>query len=261
MALGDGDTWDETTPTNNTTAVQIDDYNRDLRVGVRSRMAHEHEWPDSQSATAQGGQHKYITLQNQATKPTLSGTQVGAIYQKTSALYYEDSGGTEVILAANGTLAGAGRILQVVSTRVTTYTTGSGQIPDDNTIPQTGEGFALMQRAITPIDATSVIVCRVVANVFHAGAIHGILTAFIDTTANAIGVSVQKLNDNFTNRMEILTYINNATTAARTVYVRLGDSGGSQTLGINGVAAGYGGTSRFNGSYDTGIYLLEVKTG
>lgn len=83
MALGDGDTWDQTVPTNATVATQIDDYNRDLRKGIRGRMAHEHEFPESQSATSEGGKHKFMTLQMQSVHPTLAGTQVGAVYQKT----------------------------------------------------------------------------------------------------------------------------------------------------------------------------------
>ena len=81
--MADGITWDETAPTNATSATQIDDYNRDLRKGIRSRMALEHEFPASQSATSEAGKHKFITLQMQTTHPTLAGTQVGAVYQKT----------------------------------------------------------------------------------------------------------------------------------------------------------------------------------
>ena len=110
MALGDGTSWDETTPTDATTAVQIDDYNRDLRKGVRSRMAVEHEWPSSQAATSEAGAHKFITLQNQAAKPTLAGTQVAGVYVKTQNLYYENSAGTEVVIVA-GTAVGDGKIL------------------------------------------------------------------------------------------------------------------------------------------------------
>lgn len=98
MALGDGDTWDETTPTDATNAVQIDDYTRDLRKGVSGRMALEHEWPGSQTSTSQAGQHKFVTLQNQSTKPTISGTQVAALYVKTNSLYYENTAGVEVII-------------------------------------------------------------------------------------------------------------------------------------------------------------------
>ena len=99
MALGDGVTWDESTPVDGTNAVQIDDYIRHYGVGVRKRMANEHEWPSSQSATSEAGAHKYMTLQAQSVKPTLAGTQVGAVYQDTSGqLCYENSAGVVVII-------------------------------------------------------------------------------------------------------------------------------------------------------------------
>lgn len=103
MTIGDGSAWDESNPTNATIATSIDEYDRDLRVGVRSRMAFEHEWPASQASTAAGGKHKFITLQNQAAKPTVSGTQLGAVYTKTSGsglqeLFWENEAGTEVQL-------------------------------------------------------------------------------------------------------------------------------------------------------------------
>lgn len=102
MALGDGDSWDETLPSDATTATQIDDYNRDLRKGTRSRMALEHEWPASQSATSEAGRHKYITFQSQSTKPALSGTQVNAIYASTDNFYFEKSNG-DVVQIISGT--------------------------------------------------------------------------------------------------------------------------------------------------------------
>lgn len=128
MALGDGDTWDETAPTDNTLANQEDDYNRDLRKGVRSRMAIEHEWPDSQSATAQAGAHKYITLQNQAAKPTLSGTQVAGVYTKTvgsglQELFFEDEAGGELQLTDGTALSGLSKNrARIVGTSTLTIT-------------------------------------------------------------------------------------------------------------------------------------------
>lgn len=85
MALGDGTTWDESVPTDATTAFQIDDYDRDLRKGVRSRFALEHEFPASQAATAEAGRHKIVSLQRQTAVPTsvLSGTQIGVLYCST----------------------------------------------------------------------------------------------------------------------------------------------------------------------------------
>lgn len=105
MALGDGTSWDETTPTDATLAIQIDDYNRDLRKGVRSRMAIEHEFPDSQAATAEGGRHKYISLQRYTGAPTaVTGTQVGIVYVKTlgttgDGLVYINAATQEIVLS------------------------------------------------------------------------------------------------------------------------------------------------------------------
>ena len=112
MALGDGTTWDETLPTDAVFAIQIDDYNRDLRVGVRARMAREHEWPSSQAATSEAGAHKFMTLQEQATKPTLSGTQKAAVYANTANnLSFEKSNGTVVPIIVGTELSGSGRVL------------------------------------------------------------------------------------------------------------------------------------------------------
>ncbi len=120
MALGDGSSWDETTPTDATIAIQIDDYNRDLRKGTSARMRFEHEWPDSQSATSEGGKHKFMTLQDQGAKPTLAGTQVGAIYQKTSNLWFENSAGTEIQIVA-GTSVGDGKVLVTATDTAGSY--------------------------------------------------------------------------------------------------------------------------------------------
>lgn len=100
MALGDGITWDESVPIDATEAIYIDDHMRHLYTAVRSRMALEHEFPSSQAATAEGGKHKFITMQTQGVKPTLSGTQLGAVYCKSAGaaeqvLFFEDSAGNE----------------------------------------------------------------------------------------------------------------------------------------------------------------------
>jgi len=105
MALGDGTSWDETSPSNSTNLSDGDDHIRDVRKGVRIRMEKEHNTFGSSSA---GGEHTFITLQNQASKPTLSGSQIAAVYAKTVSgikeLFYEDSAGTEVQLTTAGAI-------------------------------------------------------------------------------------------------------------------------------------------------------------
>lgn len=97
MALGDGTAWDETTPTNATNLSDGDDHILDIRKGVRIRLEYEHSTLGSSSA---GGKHKFITLQNQASKPTVDATQVAAVYTKQVSslqeLFFEDEAGNEI---------------------------------------------------------------------------------------------------------------------------------------------------------------------
>lgn len=104
MAVGDGVVWNESDPQNSTLAHLIDDYDRDLRVGVRSRMAREHVWPAAQTGTGEGGHHSFITFQQQTAAPTLlaSSGMVGCIYVGSSGagypLVFENSAGSTVTL-------------------------------------------------------------------------------------------------------------------------------------------------------------------
>ena len=263
MALGDGTTWDETTPTNATVATQIDDYNVDLRKAVRSRMALEHEWPASQSATSEAGKHTFITLQEQAAKPTIAGTQLGAVYIKTSAsgeqeLFFEDEAGTEVQITSGAVLNAnvAGHTIQILDTGYTTVTSGATAIPYDDSIPQTGEGNLIMQKAITPSDATNVIRAHAVA--YLAGTSDNPVTAlFINTTADAKAVGCESnYYSEAGNALRGVTidYQQAAgTTAELTFYIRAGASAGGFTL--NGV----GGARKYGGAIRSSLTLYEIK--
>lgn len=128
MALGDGSAWDETVPSNSTVANQIDDYNRDLRVGVRSRMALEHVWPSSQTGTDEGGHHTFVTFQPQGAAPTMAGTTGGGIYVTNAAqpaLMFVGSDGTTttVVSTANnvGVVSGGTQGSIVICDSADTY--------------------------------------------------------------------------------------------------------------------------------------------
>ncbi len=112
MSIGDGAVWNESVPDNDTIANQIDDYDRDLRVGVRSRLAREHVFPASQTATSEGGHHSFITLQAQTAAPAMAGTTGGALYVTTAtspALIFTRSNGTDVtVVNTAGQIAIAG---------------------------------------------------------------------------------------------------------------------------------------------------------
>ena len=158
MPLGSGDTWDESNPQQSSLANTLDSYDRDIRIGVRGRMALEHEWPASQSVTSAAGYHKFVTLQNQAVKPTISGTQLAALYTKTAGtgfqeLFWENELGGEVQLTSRTFISGS--IVQIVNYQNNTMSTGAATIPFDDTIPQINEGTEFMTLSITPSSATN----------------------------------------------------------------------------------------------------------
>ena len=84
----DGSTWDETQPTQSTIANTIDSVTRDVKIGTRSRLANEHNWPSSQSSTASGGQHLFISLQQQTGTPIFpivgTTTQDGVLFSSSA---------------------------------------------------------------------------------------------------------------------------------------------------------------------------------
>lgn len=122
----DGSAWSESTPDNSNLINEGDDNIRDVKQGVRARLAHEHVFSSSQAATNEGGYHKYVTFQAQTAAPTLvygTATQVGGVYVTTNKhLTFVDSAGTSFMLAASGaglvpfgTTGGAGSIPIVTS--------------------------------------------------------------------------------------------------------------------------------------------------
>lgn len=257
MAVGDGSAWDETNPTNSTLATSIDDYDRDLRLGVRSRMALEHEWPSSQSATNQAGQHKFITLQNQAAKPTVSGTQLASVYTKTvgaglQELFYENEAGTEVQVTSRTVLMGA--ILQMVNTSTVAPITINSTMPY-LAQPTTAQGVLVMSKAITPLSATSNLEIEVLITGGAAPSILGIGAMFQDTTSGAIACGVMNPRDNL-GQIAIKKVLSSPGTTAVTFYLRCGTAGGSGNFYVNADSAG---SSIFGSNASTYLIIREYK--
>src|SRR3990167_2436239 len=206
MALGDGIGWDETVPTDATSAVSIDDYDRDLRKGVRLRMANEHEWPSSQAATGEGGKHKFITLQTMIAKPTVSGTQTNAIYSSVDNFFFEKSDGT-VVTIVSGTAVGDGKVLanatdavgNYLDSKLGTNIINSGtniQVADTainfqfyGTSVSTGTTTGLSNLIIIAGQATMASGTAVVSNLPFANAFYGL--SFVRQKAGDISQAVQ----------------------------------------------------------------------
>lgn len=109
--MAQGDTWNEASPTNNDLANTIDDNMRDIKTGVRGRMAHEHIWPASQTGTNQAGFHNYLTLATQTAAPSLvygTSTQMASVYASSGiGVTIANSAGAKVTLIGTANLGGA----------------------------------------------------------------------------------------------------------------------------------------------------------
>lgn len=101
--------WDETTPTDQTEANQIDDFNRNLRKDLRERLAVDHVFTSSDTGQSVGeatlGNHSQVTLVEAAdigtgaeAKPILGGQTVGGKPELT----YTDEDDNDVQMTAEG---------------------------------------------------------------------------------------------------------------------------------------------------------------
>lgn len=262
MAFPNGTSWDETTPTDTTTAVLIDDHFLDIKKAIRSRMILEHEWPSSQSATSEAGQHKFITLQEQVAKPTIAGTQLAAVYVKTvgaglQELFFEDESGNEVQIISGTQLNVdvAGHMIQQTSTFYTAVATGTNTTTLDDSIPQITEGDGFMSLAVTPLFATSNLRVSVLWNGAAANGVTVIGALYVGTTANALACVVDDIRAESTVTNMKLDFITvPGTTGALTYTFRVG-SNQSTTVTMNGVA----GARKLGGKLTSGMIISEIK--
>ena len=152
-------------------------------------------------------------------------------------------------------VTGDTKVLQQVSFLTGAVNSGSGQIPEDDTIPQITEGNEFMTLSITPKSASSKLRIDVV---FHGGLSGiGLLTValFKDSTANAIGVSSTVVPGNqYQQNIVFSTIIDSGATAATTFKVRAGSSTAVTTT-FNGSAA----TAKFGGTYRSSIIITELE--
>lgn len=100
--------WNESIPVSGDLVAEGPDNFRAHLIRVRARMAHEHAWPSSQTASNQAGYHTFITLSGQTSAPTLVygtvTTQLAAIYVSSGSksVMVCDSAGTAFVLVKSG---------------------------------------------------------------------------------------------------------------------------------------------------------------
>lgn len=128
--------------------------------------------------------------------------------------------GTNIVVGAN-------QIVQLVNTQVSAISTGTTQIPEDNTIPQITEGDEYMTLAITPNDTANILIIDVVISLDGNAATNQRFTAalFQDSTADALAAMPQAESSNTTDVAQNIFFRHQmaaGTTSSTTFRVRAG---------------------------------------
>jgi len=100
--LDSGVTWNEALPDDSTVANKIDDWNKDTKIALRSRLALEHVWPNAHTGTDSAGRHTYISFVTQTAMAVL--TAGAALWIKSSGqdLFFTDSADGDYMIAGSG---------------------------------------------------------------------------------------------------------------------------------------------------------------
>jgi hypothetical protein len=157
------------------------------------------------------------------------------------------------VLTSDGTtwtsaaLSVTGRILQTVSSMLSTYDSTGTAIPYDDTIPQNTEGKEYTTLAITPQSASSTLEIEVTMSINNTGALASACAAlFVDSTANALAAYGNNQNSSLGTVITFTHRVASGSTSARTYKVRFGASSGSAYVNGDGTARRYGGV-QFSG--------------
>lgn len=153
-------------------------------------------------------------------------------------------------------VAVADRIVQVVNATEAGVDTTTAVIPDDDTIPQIGEGKEIMTLAITPTNSSNKLLIEVTL-VGRTANDNGVGVAlFQDSTGNALAAVQQADFDSNVGAYPITFkhYMTAGTTSATTFRVRAGPLS-SGTLTVNGNA----GSRKFGGVMASSITITEIR--
>lgn len=150
----------------------------------------------------------------------------------------------------------ASKIVQVVHVSSGAVGTTTGVIPNDDSIPQIGEGAEFLSLAITPTNASNLLLIEVVLNISTVSVVGGAVALFHDAVADALAAvfkadSAASGQDSMA--MPLRHYMTAGTTSAKTFKVRAGPLAAS-TLTVNGVA----GARKFGGVMASTITITEI---
>lgn len=150
----------------------------------------------------------------------------------------------------------SGSVIQVVNTQSGAVSTGTTQLPYDDTIPQNTEGDEYITRAITPNNASNKLKIEVVFNGAGSAGYAKTAALFQDTTANALAAAsfLETSANNEPYQIIFTHYMTAGTTSSTTFKVRAGMAGAG-TITFNGT----GGGRIHGGVMASSITITEIK--
>ena len=153
--------------------------------------------------------------------------------------------------------AGGGKVLQHKIYHYKSLVSASNQFPLDNTKPQSNEGFAVTELAITPVSATSTLYIDYWVTFSRSNHDMGIMALFVDSQADCIAVSSAQGNTNMYTMQGYYSVVSGST-SARTYKLRAAASpGGAGTMYLHTA----GGTSWWHAGTipNSGIRIYEME--
>lgn len=145
-------------------------------------------------------------------------------------------------------------LIQIVNSQTGATATGTTQIPDDDTIPQSTEGDQYLSLSITPTSPTSVLVVDITLIVEASNSNRVTIALFSSPTVNALAAAVTQVSQNAPLTVSFKHKMVAGTTSPMTFNVRAGVSF-SGTTRING----FSGSRLYGGVAASSITIMEVS--
>lgn len=171
-----------------------------------------------------------------------------------TATHFIDMTGSQRALAASDLPNGV--CVQMVSTNFSAVATGATAIPNDDSIPQSGEGVEFMTQAITPKSATNTLVIQCTAMIACAGLKLMAGALFQDAAVNAIaGEQVTSFAAGAPLTLSLDHTMTSGTTSSTTFRFRAGCED-TTTLTFNGIA----GARKLGAITKSNVTIWEYKS-
>jgi hypothetical protein len=216
---------------------------------------------DSGAVGATTTYYLYATADIDATKPPImifssnATTPTGPIKFRRIGEATTDAGSGFTATSADVTsVSYLGKIRQIKMRETGLLSTGTTQIPHDNTKPQKTEGDQVMQLGFTPVSQDNSLVVDVGVQ-FNPSAANEVTAAlFLDNDDNAIAVGNVNEGTNESGYISIHHKMNVPSVAAHTFKVRLGGQGA--TIAFNG---GDSQAAKYNGTFASYLKITEYE--